>query len=95
METLMETLDEGQKAMLLKDGSYVVLGEKTKKKYRIKPGTMVDELDEADEKKVKSRLCFHPANPKIPKHDTALSQTLMLRWSEDAALKLANRHQVY
>lgn len=94
METLMELLDEGQQAMLKKDGTFVVMGEKSNKKYRVKPGTMVDVLEEG-EAKPKERLCFQPVNPKLSKFDYAISQMLMLKWSEEAVLKMANRYHAY
>jgi hypothetical protein len=93
LELLMEVLDEGQQAMMRKDGSFVVIGQKTGKKYRIKKGLVgnVELLDDGD--KTFERWCFHVPYG-IPEHDNMVAQKLMLELHEEDAIRMANKTRV-
>jgi len=63
------------------------------KKYRINRGRSanIDVLDETG--KVVRSLCVHPRDG-VPDADTMLSQALMLKYDEEALLRMANVHPV-
>jgi hypothetical protein len=91
LELLMDNLDEGQQAMLKKDGSFIVVGQKTKRQYRIGKGISqnIQLLGKGD--KPAECWCFHIQKCGIPTSDHMLAQKLMLEFEEETAIKLANK----
>jgi len=90
LDLLMSLLDEGQQAMLKKDGHFVVFGEKTGNKYRIKKGLAgnIELLGNND--RVLERWCWHIPYG-YPDYDNMVAQKLMLEADEEQAMAQANK----
>ena len=92
-DLLMEVLDEGQQAMMRKDGSFVVVGSKSGKTYRIRKGLAGNVEMLGPEDKAFERWCFHVPHG-IPEYDNMVAQKLMLELHEEDAARIANKTRV-
>jgi hypothetical protein len=86
-ELLFGCLNPEQKEELKKDKHFHVLAC-SGKRYRVRPGTTVEELDETN--KTVARYCIH-TKESVPAYDEALIQKLMLELNEPEFLRIANR----
>ena len=86
---LLEYLNPEQRAQFKKDGTFVVIGNKTGKRYSIRKGRShnVKEIDR--EGKAVRSFCAHPRES-VPDFDTMLSQKIMLEHMESDFIKIAN-----
>ncbi len=90
LDLLLDHLDEGQKAIFNKEGSLVVFGGKSGKRYRINKGWSGNVESLGEDGKVFERWCFH-FQDRLPEYDLMLAQKLMLESNEDAAAGIANK----
>lgn len=91
-EFLLDHLTPPQKETYKKNGWFVVEGGNTKTKYRIRKDGWSGNVDVYEADKIKHRLCCHIPAGKVPHGDHLLAQKLMLEFSEEDFLRLANRH---
>lgn len=87
---LIESLTPIQRLQLKRYGYFFVQGNKTGDRYRIRKGRAMN-IDVMDGKRVKYRLCAHPA-AHVPDFDTMLTQKVWLEHSEHEFLQKAIRH---
>jgi hypothetical protein len=85
-EALKRELDPVQREELEKTRSFILRTEK--RIYRIRIQNTVEELDK--DSRVIARFCIHP--DRVPAHDAALAQKLMLEADEASFHRIANRH---
>lgn len=85
---LAEFLDAMQRDQLVKDKMFIVESE-TGKRYEIKAGKRVAELDKNG--KPVALYCIRPEDWNLPDGDVMLAQKLMLETDEKSFLKIANR----
>lgn len=85
---LLSSLTEEQAQQYDKDKSFIVIGHKTKRKYRVRHGR-AGNVDLLDGNRVRHRLCAHP-ELNVPDQDTMLAQKLMIECNEEHFLNLAN-----
>jgi hypothetical protein len=101
-ELLLQHLTPAQRETFSKHGWFIVEGGKTKTKYRIRAvDHMVANVDVYErqfslfnnpDQKITHRLCAHVPTNKVPLGDQLLAQKMMLEFSEDDFLRIANRH---
>jgi hypothetical protein len=90
---LLAHLTPAQRDTLTKNGWFVVLGGRSKTKYRIRSGTLVANVDVLDRNdRQLHRLCAHARSGSVPMGDQLLGQKIMLELAEDDFLRVANRH---
>ena len=90
---LVDNLSDTQRAQFLAQGSFEVIGGKTRKRYRIKrdPQMNIEELDGNGGRT--KLLCFMPKGG-VPLGDMMLAQKLALELFETEALAIAIRAAV-
>jgi hypothetical protein len=101
-ELLLEHLTPQQRDSFHKNGWFIVEGGKSKTKYRIHKRSAAGNIDVlernllsmmTDDGRVAHRLCCHvPYERGLPIGDHLLAQKMMLQYSEDDFLRIANRH---
>jgi len=92
-QILRAHLTDEQRDTMERLGWFVVEGERSKQRYRIRAlPTLVANVDVMDGELVRHRLCAHCDVRELPLHDHLLAQKLMLECSEDDFLRIANRH---
>lgn len=92
-EFLLEHLSPEQRRTFKKNKWFIVEGGISKTQYRIRCDNVMANIDVLDADRARThRLCGH-ANHDIPLGDQLLAQKMMLQFSEDEFLRLANRHQ--
>jgi hypothetical protein len=94
-ELLREHLSEAQLATLAAEGYFIVIGQRTGRRYRIRTVSgiagNIEELAGNDNRPT-HRLCCHMEHV-IPTADHFLAQKLMLESAEDDFLRIANRNR--
>ncbi len=89
-ELLMEHLTPEQRKTCKDHGWFIVEGGRSKQQYRINTRSAAGNIDIIGSN---NRLCCHaPYDRGLPKDDHLLAQKLMLQFSEDDFLRIANRH---
>jgi hypothetical protein len=89
---LRASLSEDQQKQYDENKSFIVIGQKTKRKYRIREGRVANiDVFWEDRPGVRHKLCAHPGE-QVPDADTMLAQKLMLECNENDFLNLANIH---
>jgi len=93
---LLAHLTPEQKDTLERLGWFVVEGERSRQRYRIRASSASGNIDVLERDlfndKVLYRLCAHCDLNQIPLHDHLLAQKLMLEGDESEFLRIANRH---
>jgi len=87
-ELLLSHLTEEQRATFIENKWFVVIGGRSRMRYRIETGHLVANVRRLDDN---ARLCAH-CDLSIPMDDHLIAQKLMLEYDEDAFLAIANRH---
>jgi hypothetical protein len=86
-ELLVANLTPEQRAEFEAGGSFVVVGSKTGKTYRIRKG-WENNVRSPEEDGTDTVYCIHPGI-RVPEHDNMLTQKLLLELNEEAFLKEA------
>lgn len=96
---LLDHLTPQQQETYTKNGWFIVEGGKTKTRYRIRSNTLMANVDvmvfQPGSKVMEQpshKLCGHIPSDQVPLGDHLLAQKMMLEFSEDDFLRLANRH---
>lgn len=90
-ELLLSNLSSEQRSTFEKNKWFVVVGGKTKTKYRIRSDHGVSgNIQVMNKDKVEATLCCH-CHYDIPDYDQFLAQKIALTWDEDNFLRIANR----
>ena len=93
-ELLLRNLTEEQRESFVAAGFFMVIGQRTKKRYRIDRNNYAGNIQELGQNNdAVARLCCHLACD-LPLADHLLAQKLSLEADEDAFLRLANRNQI-
>lgn len=87
-ELLLSHLTEEQRATFIENKWFVVIGGRSRMRYRIETGHLVANVRRLDDN---ARLCAH-CDHSLPMDDHLIAQKLMLEYDEDAFLAIANRH---
>jgi hypothetical protein len=87
-ELLLSHLTEEQRATFIENRWFVVIGGRSRMRYRIETGHLVANVRRLDDG---ARLCAH-CDHSLPMDDHLIAQKLMLEYDEDAFLAIANRH---
>jgi hypothetical protein len=87
-ELLLSHLTEEQRATFIENRWFVVIGGRSRMRYRIETGHLVANVRRLDDN---ARLCAH-CDHSLPMDDHLIAQKLMLEYDEDAFLAIANRH---
>jgi hypothetical protein len=87
-ELLLSHLTEEQRATFIENRWFVVVGGRSRMRYRIETGHLVANVRRLDDG---ARLCAH-CDHSLPMDDHLIAQKLMLEYDEDAFLAIANRH---
>jgi hypothetical protein len=87
-ELLLSHLTEEQRATFIENKWFVVVGGRSRMRYRIETGHLVANVRRLDDG---ARLCAH-CDHTLPMDDHLIAQKLMLEYDEDAFLAIANRH---
>jgi hypothetical protein len=93
LELLIEHLSPEQKKTFEEKKWFVVEGGRSKTQYRIRAQDhLIANIDVMEAGRTKHKLCGHCDIRKVPLGDQLLAQKMMLEFSEDDFLKVANRH---
>ena len=93
-ELLLHHLTEEQRESFLVAGFFMVVGQRTKKRYRISRNSFSGNIQELGQNNdTVARLCCH-LGCNFPLADHLLAQKLSLEADEDAFLRLANRNEI-
>jgi hypothetical protein len=87
-ELLLSHLTEEQRATFIENRWFVVIGGRSRMRYRIETGHLVANVRRLNDN---LRLCAH-CDHSLPMDDHLIAQKLMLEYDEDAFLAIANRH---
>jgi hypothetical protein len=95
-EALFAEIVGEEQYKLFKQRKYHEIISPSGTRYRLRPGTIVDQMEGNFGEKVVQRLCIHHTyQHNLPPMDTLIHQMLMVRCGqEDEFQKTANKHQV-
>jgi hypothetical protein len=87
-DLLLSQLTDEQRAHLVEHNWFVVIGSRSRRRYKIDAHHIVANVRRLDDG---ARLCAH-CNDNLPISDHLLAQKLMIENDEDSFLAIANRH---